>query len=290
MVSRYGLIAYASSLDQIGPISRDVRDSADMMTVIAGHDPMDSTSLAGKAPDFRSALGAESLKGKLLGVPKEYLASGMEEGTRRAFGEALRTLESLGARVEETSLPMTDHALAAYYIIAPSEASANLARYDGFKYGYSAPGARTAWETMDFTRGDGFGPEVKRRILLGAYALSSGYYDAYYRKAQQVRTLIKKEFAAAFGRFDALVTPTSPTVAFKLGEKTGDPLMMYLSDACTIPVNIAGLPAVSVPGGMSGGMPVGLQFIGAQMSDVGLLGMAYAYEQATPWHPMRPPL
>jgi aspartyl-tRNA(Asn)/glutamyl-tRNA(Gln) amidotransferase subunit A len=223
-------------------------------------------------------------------VPKEYVVSGIEPGVRSAFGSALKDLEHLGASLEETSLPLTDHALTVYYIIAPSEASANLARYDGFKYGFSPKGARTAWETMDQARGEGFGPEVKRRVLLGGYALSAGYYDAYYKKAQQVRTLIRREFTEAFGKFDALVTPTSPSVAFKLGAKTGDPLAMYLSDVCTIPANIAGLPAISVPCGLSEGLPVGLQFIGPQMGDAVVLRIAHAYEQTAPWHGQRPPI
>ena len=209
---------------------------------------------------------------------------------RAAFDEALEVLEGLGAEVTETSLPLTDHALAVYYILAPSEASANLARYDGFKYGYSDRSGSTSWDTMDNTRRGGFGAEVKRRILLGGYALSAGYYDAYYKKAQQVRTLIRGEFSRAFERFDVLATPTSPTVAFPLGSKTSDPMQMYLSDACTIPVNIAGLPGISVPGGMSEGLPVGLQFIGPQFGDRTVLRTAYAYEQATDWHTLRPQL
>jgi aspartyl-tRNA(Asn)/glutamyl-tRNA(Gln) amidotransferase subunit A len=288
LVSRYGLIAFGSSLDQIGPIARDVRDCADMLTVISGRDPRDSTSLDSPVADFAAGLSADSLRGVRLGVPKEYIVAGIEHGVRSAFQTALKDLERLGASLEETSLPLTDHALTVYYIIAPSEASANLARFDGFKYGFSPSGARTAWETMDQARGGGFGPEVKRRVLLGAYALSAGYYDAYYKKAQQVRTLIRREFTEAFGRFDALVTPTSPSVAFKLGAKTGDPLAMYLSDVCTIPANIAGLPAISVPCGLSEGLPVGLQFIGPQLGDAAVLRTAHAYEQATSWHALRP--
>ncbi len=288
LVSRYGLIAFASSLDQIGPIARDVRDCADVMAVIAGKDPMDATSLDMPAPDFSLPARPKDLKGVRLGVPREYLVEGMEPGVRKSFERALSDLAGLGAHLEETSLPLTGEALNVYYIIAPSEASANLARFDGFKYGASSKEARTAWDTMDLTRGEGFGPEVKRRILLGAYALSSGYYDAYYKKAQQVRTLIRREFATAFTKYDALVTPTSPSVAFKLGAKTDDALQMYLSDVCTIPVNIAGLPGISVPCGLSEGLPVGLQFIGPQLSDARLLGIAHSYEQATDWHKLRP--
>ena len=288
LVSRYGLIAFGSSLDQIGPLGRDVQDCADMLDVISGRDPRDGTSLDSPAGGFSAALKPGGVKGMRLGVPREYLVDGIEPGVRSAFQTALKELEKQGASVGETSLPLSDHALTVYYIIAPSEASANLARFDGFKYGFSPRQARTSWETMDLTRGGGFGPEVKRRILLGAYALSAGYYDAYYKKAQQVRTLIRAEFTEAFKKFDCLVTPTSPTVAFKLGARADDPLAMYLSDVCTIPVNIAGLPGISVPCGMSDGLPVGLQFIGPQMGDATVLKAAYAYEQATAWHTLRP--
>lgn len=287
LVSRYGLIAFASSLDQIGPFARDVTDCAILLEAISGHDPRDSTSLQRPRETFVGSLRG-GIKGVRVGVPREYLVDGIEPGVRRAFESALQTLTSLGAAVEECSLPLTDQALAVYYILAPSEASANLARFDGFKYGHSSPGARTAWDTMDLSRAEGFGSEVKRRILLGGYALSAGYYDAYYKKAQQVRTLIRREFADAFERFDALVTPTSPTVAFKLGSRTQDPLSMYLSDVCTIPVNIAGLPGISLPGGMSDGLPVGLQVIGPQFGDARILRIAYSYEQATEWHLKRP--
>ena len=289
LVSRYGLIAFGSSLDQIGPFARDVRDCADALTVIAGHDIRDSTSLDLPGQDFANALTGD-ISGMRLGVPREYLVEGMEPGVKAAYEKSLETLEGLGATLEEISLPLTDQALAVYYIIAPSEASANLARYDGFKYGRSVNDVDTAWEVMDQTREQGFGAEVKRRILIGAYALSAGYYDAYYKKAQQVRTLIRHEFNETFERFDALVTPTSPTVAFKAGERMDDPVAMYLSDVCTIPVNIAGLPAISVPGGMSEGLPVGLQFIGPQMGDGTVLRAAHAYEQATEWHKLRPAL
>jgi len=289
LVSRYGLIAFASSLDQIGPFARDVRDCADLLTIIAGHDPLDSTSSPRADADYTDGI-ERGIAGLRVGVPREYLGSGLEEGVRTAFEKALEVLGSLGAEVTQTSLPLTDHALAVYYIIAPSEASANLARYDGFKYGYSDRSGSTSWDVMDNTRRGGFGAEVKRRILIGGYALSAGYYDAYYKKAQQVRTLIRREFSEAFGRFDVLATPTSPTVTFPLGAKTDDPLQMYLSDICTIPVNIAGLPGISVPGGMSDGLPVGLQVIGPQFGDATVLRAAYAYEQATDWHTLRPEL
>ena len=287
LVSRYGLIAFGSSLDQVGPFSRDVRDAADTLSVISGHDKRDSTSIDTPKQDFASSLTGD-ISGMKLGVPREYLVDGMEPGVKAAFEKSLETLEGLGATLEEVSLPLTDQALAVYYIIAPSEASANLARYDGFKYGNAVNDVPTAWDVMDQTREQGFGPEVKRRILIGAYALSAGYYDAYYKKAQQVRTLIRQEFASTFEKFDALVTPTSPTVAFKAGDRMDDPVAMYLSDVCTIPVNIAGLPAISVPGGMSENLPVGLQFIGPQMGDGTVLRLAHAYEQATEWHKLKP--
>ena len=289
LVSRYGLIAFASSLDQIGPLARDVRDVADMLNVISGHDHRDSTSVKRPFDDFGAEIG-KGVNGLRLGVPKEYIVDGIEPGVREAFEAALEELEAQGAKLEETSLPLTDQALAVYYIIAPSEASANLARFDGIKYGMSVEEAATAAETSQLTRGQGFGPEVKRRILIGTYALSAGYYDAYYKKAQQVRTLIRREFSEAFERFDALVTPTSPTVAFKLGERTDDPVQMYLSDVCTLPINIAGLPGISVPCGMSEGLPVGLQVIGPQFGDQVALRVAHAFEQVTEWHRSHPPL
>jgi aspartyl-tRNA(Asn)/glutamyl-tRNA(Gln) amidotransferase subunit A len=287
LVSRYGLIAFASSLDQIGPLARDVRDCADTLNAISSHDRRDSTSVKSPFGDFGADIG-KGVKDLRIGVPREYLVEGIEPGVREAFEASLRELEALGAKLEETSLPLTDHALAVYYIIAPSEASSNLSRYDGIKYGASSPGGSSAAETSQLTRGEFFGPEVKRRILIGTYALSAGYYDAYYKKAQQVRTLIRREFSDAFERFDALVAPTSPTVGFEIGSRTSDPLQMYLSDVCTIPVNIAGLPALSLPGGMSDGMPVGLQVIGPQFGDQTVLRVAHAYEQATEWHRSHP--
>ena len=289
LVSRYGLVAFASSLDQIGPLTRNVADSAVVLSAIAGHDPLDSTSIDYPVPDYARALNGD-IKGVRIGVPKEYFVEGMEPGVEEAVRSAIRTFEELGARVEETSLPHTPYALAVYYIIAPSEASANLARYDGVKYGYSAKQAESMWDALEKTRQEGFGPEVKRRIMLGTYALSAGYYDAYYLKAQKVRTLIRREFDEVFERFDALVTPTSPSVAFKMGEKMDDPLQMYLSDILTIPANIAGIPAISLPCGMADGLPVGLQIMAAHMGEETLLRVAHAYEQATEWHKLRPEL
>ena len=292
LVSRYGLIAYASSLDQIGPVARTVEDCAIVLSAIAGHDPRDATSLPVEARDYSARLGEEpqGLDGLKLGVPSEYFVEGMESGVRRAVEEALRTLEELGASVREVSLPTTKYALACYYIIAPSECSANLARYDGVKYGYSAPEAADMWQAMEKTRQYGFGPEVTRRIMLGTFALSTGYYDAYYLKAQQARTLIRRDFARVFESVDALVTPTSPVVAFPLGARTSDPVQMYLIDVCTLPVNIAGLPGLSVPCGFSEGLPVGMQLIGPHLADETLLRVGHAYQQATKWHEARPPL
>ena len=298
LVSRYGLVAYASSLDQIGPIGRSVTDCALALSAIAGHDPRDATSLPGEAADFalslrgRDGMGADNddLSGLRLGVPGEYFAEGIEDGVRRAVEQGIATLEELGASVREVSLPSTKYALACYYIIAPSECSANLARYDGVKYGYSDQQADDMWGAMEQTRQKGFGPEVTRRIMLGTFALSAGYYDAYYLKAQQARTLIRRDFAEVFETVDALVTPTSPVVAFPLGEKTGNPLQMYLIDVCTLPVNIAGLPGLSVPCGFSDSLPVGMQLIGPHLSEPTLLRIGHTYEQATDWHKQRPAL
>ena len=284
-VSRYGLVAFASSLDQIGPLTQDVTDCALLLNAIAGHDKRDSTSVPEPVPDYIKSLKTD-LKGMRLGIPKEYYVEGMQPGVVSAMQAAIKKLEELGAKLEEVSLPHTPYSLAVYYIIAPSEASANLARYDGVKYGYSYKGD-TMWESMEKTRENGFGPEVKRRIMIGTYALSAGYYDAWYVKAQRVRTLIRREFDAAFEKYDALITPTSPTVPFKIGEKTADPLSMYLSDVCTLPINIAGVPAVSIPAGFVDGLPVGMQIIGKHFSEETLLRVAYAYEQATDWHKRR---
>ena len=289
LVSRYGLVAFASSLDQIGPLTKDVRDCALVMNAIAGHDPRDSTSIEYRVPDYVNALTTD-LSGLRIGVPKEYFVEGIEAGVEDAVRKAIEALEDLGAAIEETSLSLTAYALAVYYIIAPSEASANLARYDGVKYGFSAQDSDSMWDALEETRKQAFGPEVKRRIMLGTYALSAGYYDAYYLKAQKVRTLIRREFDEAFKRFDALVTPTSPSVAFRLGERTADPVQMYVSDVCTAPANIAGIPAISIPAGMSSGLPVGLQIMGPPLGEETLFRVAYAYEQATQWHSLRPEL
>ena len=289
LVSRYGLVAYASSLDQIGPIGRSVEDCALVLNAIAGHDPRDSTSLPGRAPDYLSGIENE-IAGLRLGLPSEYFSEGVEPGVREAVETAAKALEALGASVQEVSLPTTRYALACYYIIAPAECSANLARYDGVKYGASYQDAGDMWEAMERTRQYGFGPEVTRRVMLGTYALSAGYYDAYYLKAQQVRTLIRQDFARVFETVDALVTPTSPVVAFRLGEKTADPVQMYQTDVCTLPVNIAGLPGLSVPCGFSQGLPVGMQLIGPHLADATLLRIGHAYQQATYWHEARPPL
>ena len=286
LVSRYGLIAFASSLDQIGPVTRTVADCAVVLNAIAGHDPRDATSVAQEPKDYTAGLG-QDIKGLRLGVPEEYIVDGMEPGTRKAVEDAVATLEGLGASVRPVSLPTTRYALACYYIIAPSECSANLARYDGVKYGYSYQDTNDLWEAMEKTREYGFGPEVTRRVMLGTYALSSGYYDAYYLKAQQARTLIRQDFDRVFQDVDALVTPTSPVTAFKIGEKTGDPVQMYLIDVCTLPVNIAGLPGLSVPCGFSDGLPVGMQLIGPHFSEETLLRIAHAYEKATGWSKAR---
>ena len=289
VVSRYGLVAFASSLDQIGPLTRDVTDCALVLSAIAGHDPRDSTSIPQAAPDYTSALTCD-IRGMKIGVPREYYGEGIDPNVANTLRKALETLEGLGASVEETSLPHTRYALAVYYILAPSEASANLARYDGVKYGFSSQEAGSMWEAMEKTKQLGFGPEVKRRIMLGTYALSAGYYDAYYLKAQKVRTLISKEFQEAFQKYDVLITPTSPTVAFKLGARMENPMQMYLSDMCTIPINIAGIPAMSLPAGMVDGLPVGMQIMSRPLGEEAIFRVAYAYEQATEWHKMRPEL
>ena len=288
-VSRYGLIAFASSLDQIGPLGKDVTDCALVLNAIAGYDPRDSTSLPVATLDFTAGLTGR-LDDLRLGIPDEYFVAGMEPGVRAAVLQAVAELERLGASVEPVSLPTTEHALACYYIIAPSECSANLARYDGVKFGYSYQDTPDMWQAMESTRQQGFGSEVKRRIMLGTYALSAGYYDAYYLKAQQARTLIRQDFARVFEQVDALVTPTSPVAAFPLGEKTADPVQMYLIDVCTLPINIAGLPALSVPCGFAEGLPVGMQLIGPHLSEARLLNIAYAYEQATEWRKAKPEL
>ncbi|MBA7631990.1 Glutamyl-tRNA(Gln) amidotransferase subunit A [subsurface metagenome] len=287
-VSRYGLVAFASSLDQIGPLTRDVADCALVMNAIAGHDSRDSTSVPYEVPDYTRCLTGD-IKGLRIGVPREYFVEGMQAEVETAMRVAIGKLEELGAKVEwEVSLPHTPYALAVYYIIAPSEASANLARYDGVKYGFSYKDADSMWEALEKTRQYGFGDEVKRRIMLGTYALSAGYYDAWYLKSQKVRTLIRQEFSQAFEKYDVLVTPTSPTLPFKIGEKVDDPLQMYLSDVCTLPINIAGLPAISIPAGFADGLPIGMQIIGKPFAEETILKIAHAYQQATEWHKRRP--
>ena len=345
LVSRYGLVAFASSLDQIGPITKNVGDAAIVLNAIAGPDPRDATSIDSHVPDYTRSLTG-SIEGLRVGIPKEYFVDGVDPGVEASIRTAIETMEGMGAIVAETSLPSTSYAMAVYYIVAPSEASANLARYDGVKYGYSVDSrlrgndvmgrgydamgrgndvmgrgyddgvcgndvmgrgyddgvcgndvmgrgyddavGMTTWDALERTRQDGFGAEVKRRIMLGTYALSAGYYDAWYKKALQVRTLIRREFDAAFQDFDVLVSPTSPTVAFPLGEKTEDPYTMYLNDVFTQPANIAGIPAISVPAGMCDGLPVGLQFMASHFQEAKILRASYAYEQATEWHMLRP--
>ena len=359
LVSRYGLVAFASSLDQIGPITKNVGDAAIVLNAIAGPDPRDATSIDSHVPDYTRSLTG-SIDGLRVGIPKEYFVDGVDPGVEASIRTAIETMEGMGAIVAETSLPSTSYAMAVYYIVAPSEASANLARYDGVKYGYSVDSrlrgndmmgrgndvmgrgnddavcgndmmgrgcdamgrgyddgvcgndvmgrgndmmgrgndmmgrgyddgvGMTTWDALERTRQDGFGAEVKRRIMLGTYALSAGYYDAWYKKALQVRTLIRREFDVAFQNFDVLVSPTSPTVAFPLGEKTEDPYTMYLNDVFTQPANIAGIPAISVPAGMCDGLPVGLQFMASHFQEAKILRAAYAYEQATEWHTLRP--
>jgi aspartyl-tRNA(Asn)/glutamyl-tRNA(Gln) amidotransferase subunit A len=289
-VSRYGIIAYASSLDQVGPFAHDVRDAAILLEAIAGHDPMDSTSAPIPVPHYQSVLGS-GLGTMRIGIPREYFQEGIQPDVDSCVREAVATLESLGATVETISLPHTGYAIGAYYLIATAEASSNLARYDGIRYGRRATGAKSLIDTYRRSRQEGFGAEVKRRIMLGTYALSAGYYDAYYGKAQKVRTLIRRDFEQAFARCDVLVAPTAPTTAFRLGEKLGDPLTMYLSDVLTISVNLAGLPAISMPCGIDGdGLPIGLQLIGRPFGEEALFRAAYAYEQSTGWHARRPQL
>ena len=288
-VSRFGVIAFASSLEQVGPFARDAEDAALLLSAIAGLDPLDSTTAPVPVPDYAAMLG-RGLDGLRVGVPREFFVDGMEPGVREAVERAIDVFAANGAIIDrDVSLPSVAAALPVYYIIAPSEASANLARYDGVKYGYHAD-ADTMWEEMELTRGQGFGDEVKRRIMLGTYALSTGYYDAYYLKAQKVRTVIRREFAAAFASHDLLLTPTAPTVAFRLGEKVGDPVAMYLNDLCTIPANISGNPAVSIPCGFSEGMPVGLQLVGGMFEEGTLFRAADAYGAVAGWKAQRPPI
>lgn len=288
-VSRYGLVAFASSLDQIGPITRNVEDNAYLLQVISGVDPMDSTSANVDVPDYVSALTGD-IQGLKIAVPKEYLGEGVSEEVRQSVLDALKVLEGLGATWEEVSLPHSKYALATYYLLASSEASANLARFDGVRYGYRTDNAKNLIEMYKQTRSEGFGNEVKRRIMLGTFALSSGYYDAYYKKAQKVRTLIKQDFENVFEKYDVIIGPTTPTPAFKIGEKTSDPLTMYANDILTIPVNLAGVPGISIPCGFVNGLPVGLQIIGKHFDESTIYRVAHAFEQATDYHKQKPTL
>jgi aspartyl-tRNA(Asn)/glutamyl-tRNA(Gln) amidotransferase subunit A len=289
-VSRYGLVAFASSLDQIGPITKSVADCATLLNVISGHDPHDSTSAELPVPDYTEAL-VDDVEGLTIGMPAEYFIEGMDREVEAAVRAAVGQFEAWGATVEEITLPHTEYAIACYYIIAPAEASSNLARYDGVKYGHRTTGPDDLMDMYCTTRAEGFGEEVKRRIMLGTYALSAGYYDAYYRKAQQARTLIKDDFDTAFERVDLIATPVAPTPAFGLGEKLGDPLQMYLSDIFTISVNLAGLPGISVPCGFSSaGLPIGLQLIGKPFDEATILRAAYAFERRTDHHASKPQL
>lgn len=289
-VSRYGLIAYASSLDQIGPITKDVTDSALLLQAIAKHDRRDSTSVDVPVPNYRNEM-QKGVKGLRIGIAKEYLAEGISQPVRNAVMDAVKVFKALGAEVVEVTLPYTEYALAVYYIIAPAEASSNLSRYDGVRYGH-----RTSQDVSDSvelfmkTRMEGFGPEVKRRIMIGTYALSAGYYDAYYLKAQQVRTLIREDFNKAFQSCDLILTPTTPSVAFKMGSKTKDPLEMYLEDICTITCNLVGLPGISIPAGFDQGLPIGIQMMGPAFKEEILLRAAYGFEQATDYHQQKPKL
>lgn len=289
-VSRFGLIAFASSLDQIGPITKDVTDSAILMNAICGHDPNDSTSVPQKVPDYTKAL-QQGLDGFVVGIPKEYFAEGLDEDVSSTVHAAVKVIEGLGAACKHVSLPHTEYAVAVYYLIAPAEASSNLARYDGVRYGFRDNGANELVQMYRETRSKGFGHEVQRRIIIGTYALSAGYYDAYYGKASQVRTLIMQDFKQAFETCDALLAPVAPTAAFKLGEKLDDPLAMYLSDIFTLPSSLAGIPGVSVPCGFSkDGLPIGLQILGKHFDEEKLLRIAYNFEQATDFHTQKPNL
>jgi aspartyl-tRNA(Asn)/glutamyl-tRNA(Gln) amidotransferase subunit A len=289
-VSRFGLIAFASSLDQIGPFTKDVEDCAIMMNVIAGYDPMESTSVPMEVPDYQSFIGKD-IRGWTVGIPKEYFIEGIDPEVEDAVRKAIAVLERLGAKCVDISLPHTEYCLAVYYVVAPAEASSNLARYDGVKYGYRSAEGRDLLEMYKMTRSEGFGTEVKRRIMIGTYALSSGYYDAYYKKASQVRTLIKRDFQEAFKSCDVIITPTSPTPAFRIGEKTDDPLQMYLSDIFTISTNLAGIPGISVPCGYTkSGLPIGVQFLAGHFEEGKLLQVAHAYEKHSGIERRRPGL
>ncbi len=286
LVSRYGLVAFASSLDQIGPFTKDVEDCALVMNAIAGYDLKDSTSLKIEKVDYREALNKD-IKNMRIGLPKEYFGKGIDPAIKEKVMEAVKVFELLGAKVEEMSLPFSEHALPVYYIASSAEASANLARYDGIRYGYRTENFNDLNDLFTNTRSEGFGSEVKRRIMLGTYALSSGYYDAYYKKALQVRTLIKQDFERAFQKYDILISPTSPCTAFRIGEKTDDPLSMYMSDICTVPINIAGIPAISMPCGLVDGLPVGLQIMGPALGEKAILRAAHAYEKASGFNNMK---
>jgi aspartyl-tRNA(Asn)/glutamyl-tRNA(Gln) amidotransferase subunit A len=292
-VSRFGLVAFASSLDQIGPVTKTVRDAALIMNAIAGHDPQDSTSLDEPVSDYRASL-ENDLRGVRLGVPKEYMIEGIDPQVQGAIDAAVKQLNSLGAEIVEVSLPSTEYAVAVYYIIATAEASANLARFDGVRYGYRAENPKDVLDLYGRTREEGFGPEVKRRIILGTYVLSSGYYDAYYLRAQKVRELVRRDFASVFETVDALISPTSPVAAFKLGERVADPLQMYLADIFTIAANLAGICGISLPCGFAEldghRLPIGLQLLGKPLGESRILQVAHAYEQSTDWHKARPPI
>jgi aspartyl-tRNA(Asn)/glutamyl-tRNA(Gln) amidotransferase subunit A len=290
-VSRYGLVAFGSSLDCVGVLARTVEDAASLLEIMAGRDLMDSTSMPDPVPDYRSALrGEPDLRGVRIGVPKEYFLPGIQPDVERSVREAVRVMESLGARLEEISLPNTEYALPVYYMVAPAEASANLARYDGVRFGLRLPEAGL-WDSYDATRGAGFGPEVKRRIMLGTYALSAGYYDAYYGQAQKVRTLIKLDFDDAFRSVDVIASPVTPTTAFRIGEKVDDPLSMYMEDLLTLPANLAGIPGMSIPCGRdSQGLPIGLQLSGPFLGEEILLRVGWAFQQVTRWHKEAPEL
>jgi len=289
-ISRYGMIAFASSLDQAGPLTKDIKDCAIMLNAMAGYDPQDSTSIDAPVPDYTKAL-TKDIKGLKIGIPKEYFIKGLDSDVEKAVKEAIEVLKKQGASVVDVSLPHTDYAIAVYYLVATAEASSNLARYDGVKYGSRAKDSKNLMDMYCKTRDEGFGPEVKRRIMLGAYSLSAGYYDAYYKKASQVRTLIKRDFEEAFKKCDVILTPTAPTPAFKIGEKTADPLTMYLSDIFTISCNLAGIPGLSVPCGFTkDNLPIGLQILGKPLDEETVLKTAYSYEQATDWHKKRPKL
>ena len=288
-VSRFGLVAFASSLDQIGPITRNVEDNAYLLQAISGVDPCDSTSANLPVPNYVEQLTGD-VKGLRIAVPKEYLGEGVQASVRNAILEALKVLEKLGATWEEVSLPHSKYGVATYYLLASSEASSNLARFDGIRYGYRAQGAENLIDLYKKTRSEGFGDEVKRRIMLGTFALSSGYYDAYYKKAQQVRTLIKQDFEKVFEEYDVIVGPTAPTPAFKIGAQIDDPLTMYANDLLTIPVNLAGVPGISVPCGFDNGLPMGLQIIGKHFDEATVYRVAHAFEQATDYHKQKPQL